>query len=83
MASIISESGYAIRRELICDAHQWRTYAPCHDHGTTRARYDYRVVVPGVNGDGEPHDWPAFRSSGALVRFDSYSSAYSWVRAHS
>ena len=77
--SKLAETGYAIRRGAYCTAHQWLTEAPCHDHGTAHAVIRYAVVVPGTNGDGEPHDYPERRTNGDRVIFDSYSSAYSYA----
>ncbi|MCK9600305.1 MAG: hypothetical protein M0R06_14770 [Sphaerochaeta sp.] len=73
---------YKIERVTLCDAHQWNTPAPCHDHGTTHARHYWQVFTSGIDGDGSPQLWPCYRTSGALVIYPTYSGAWHYCQTH-
>lgn len=77
----LAESGYAIRRETLCNRHAWHTPAPCHDHGVSDTTVMFRVVSPAINADGEEYDHSVFRAGGGYAIFKSYSGAYNYATA--
>jgi len=79
--SKLAATGYAIRRETLCNRHAWHTLAPCHDHGTGDTVTMYRVVSPAIDEYGAEYDHAVFRAGGSLAIFKTYSGAYKFATA--
>ena len=76
----LKDTGLQIRRVTVCTAHQWFTPIDdgeqCLSHRDEHLTTRYQVFTDTETALGGL--MPAYRASGDVIVYDSYSSAYSY-----